>query len=130
MMNTRKLVLYADDDLDDLDMMQVMLREYPQYDLHCFPDANALLEFLRERSGNVGLVVLDHNMPLLSGRETLQRIRILFPGLEIPVIVFSTTISPLLDEEICALGGISIQKPKSFLEFNERIRIMMQYCEE
>ncbi|RYZ23410.1 MAG: response regulator [Chitinophagaceae bacterium] len=128
-MNIRKQVLYADDDPDDRDIMMQLFREYPELDLHTFNDGVDLIAHLLQQSNQVGLIILDHNMPVFTGKATLQRIRLLRPDLQIPVILLSTTISPVLDAETAALGGISFKKQSSFAEIREGLKKMVQYCE-
>ncbi|TCJ17704.1 response regulator [Flaviaesturariibacter flavus] len=128
-MNIRKQVLYADDDPDDQDIMKQLFLEYPEYDLHTFGDGTDLIEHLLKFPHLVCLVILDHNMPLLSGREALQRIRLLLPDNPLPAILYTTTISPLLDAEASGLGAVPFKKPTSFSEIRESLKKMVQYCE-
>ncbi|TCJ14536.1 response regulator [Flaviaesturariibacter flavus] len=128
-MNIRKQVLYADDDPDDQDIMKQLFLEYPELDLHTFGDGIDLIAHLLQQKSQVGLVILDHDMPAFSGKETLQRIRLLLPDIELPVILYTTTLSPVLDAQTAALGGISFKRPTSFSETRENLKKMVQYCE-
>ncbi|RYY41177.1 MAG: response regulator [Chitinophagaceae bacterium] len=129
-METRKLVLYADDDIDDLEMMEQLFADYPAYNLRCFLNAYDLIAFLVEHSRAISLIILDHNMPTLSGQEALQRIRLMYPDRDLPVVVYTTSVSPVLNADVSALRGVSIQKPGTFLEVKERLKTIVQYCEE
>ncbi len=72
------------------------------------------------------LVVLDLNMPAISGQEVLQRIRSDPRLSDVPVLVMTTSAFER-DKQLCESLGVSgfIQKPHSFEEYRvvvEKIR--------
>jgi CheY-like chemotaxis protein len=127
-------IVLADDDPDD----QVLVREalgeagLPT-DLRTVGDGLELLEYLRAEGRHAGappadLVLLDLNMPRMSGHEALEEIR-KDPRLRaIPVVVLSTSSH---DDDVLrtyALGGNSfITKPPSFPGLVEVMRALDRY---
>lgn len=91
-------VLFIDDDPDDLEFYgECFLNVYPH--IHVEEARNGLraMEYLRQAKKNrqlPNLIVLDINMPLLGGRETLQEIKDDEELASIPVVIFSTASSP------------------------------------
>ena len=85
------LVLYADDDLDDLQFIVDAFSEYQsQIDLVTFPHGADLLAYLSTlpEATTPCLVILDVNMPVLNGKETLQAIRAKERFLDMQVVLF------------------------------------------
>ncbi|RDI75177.1 Response regulator receiver domain [Gaiella occulta] len=73
-------------------------------------DGVEALELLRERLDVVDLVLTDLDMPGMTGRELLQRVRELAPGL--PVLLMSGYTSDGVDAEIAAAAPAAfIAKP-------------------
>lgn len=91
MMDKAICVLYADDDLDDIELFQEIVRDIDQSVLVLFAhDGLQALRILREARVLPDIVFLDINMPLINGKECLAEIRRdkLLKGL--PVIMYST----------------------------------------
>jgi CheY-like chemotaxis protein len=94
----KHLVLYADDDEDDLQLVREAFDNYAtNVEVITFPDGISLLEFLKKRSisdPSPCLIILDINMPILNGKETLKDIRLLEEYNEIPIVLFTTSSLP------------------------------------
>ncbi len=80
-------ILAADDDRMNLEMLEVMLSE-----LDCrflkVTDGQQALDML-ESDGKIDIVLLDLEMPVLNGYETLTRIKQSFSWRDVPVIVLT-----------------------------------------
>lgn len=78
------------------------------------------LEFLEQfsASGAQSLVVLDLNMPGISGLEILRRMRASDRDREVPVLVFTTSLLPS-DREACKALGVAgfLNKPTTFKQY-------------
>ena len=95
----KNIVLYADDDIDDLELVTSSFEMYANnVEVITFMDGTEIVEFLGKRSDldpHPCLIILDINMPLLNGKDALVKIRRM-PGYEsIPVVLFSTSSQPI-----------------------------------
>src|SRR5690349_11198056 len=92
-------ILWADDDADDLQMMQeVMHKTGRDYNIIEVQNGREALEYLNKAKQNSDfpcLIILDINMPVLDGKETLSIIKNTKEYNEIPVVVFTTSESEL-----------------------------------
>src|SRR5215207_2083878 len=94
----KNVVLYADDDPDDLELVKEAFSRYSKnVEVITVMDGSQVLSYLhrlKEEDPSPCLVILDINMPMLNGKETLKKIRE-FPGLEkLPVVLFTTSSLP------------------------------------
>ncbi len=94
----KSLVLYADDDPDDIQLLSEAFEVYSNdLELMTFTDGIELLRFIETVDPfHVApcLFILDINMPLLNGKETLRRLRRLDSFADVPVVLFSTSSLP------------------------------------
>ena len=89
------LVLYADDDIDDIKFVEESFSETTK-NIELVTAYNGLdlvryLEKLTPFDPNPCLVILDVNMPLMNGKETLLKIREMSRFQNIPVVLFTTS---------------------------------------
>lgn len=94
----KNIVVYADDDLDDLELVQEAFTLYARdVDLVSFTDGISALTYLESLSDSESLpclVILDINMPMLSGRDVLVKIRENNLLESTPVVLFTTSSQP------------------------------------
>src|SRR6476661_7345315 len=89
------LVLYADDDVDDIKFVEESFSETTQ-NIELVTTYNGLdliryLEGLSTFDPNPCLIILDVNMPLMNGKEALLKIRQMDRYHNIPVVLFTTS---------------------------------------
>ncbi|GAA4321762.1 response regulator [Flaviaesturariibacter amylovorans] len=125
-MSTRQLILWVDDDLDDLEIFtQAAAEVCPEAEVHYAHNGLEALTYLeRAKSAKAfpDLVILDMNMPKLGGRETLASIKSNPDFQQLNVIVFTTSSSPL-DALFCEKYGAEIFiKPQSYEHLKEFAR--------
>jgi len=105
-----KTVLIVDDDQDLLSTLEDILRS-EGYAVHCATDgADALREFQ-----NIGpdIVLLDNNMPNMSGLEALSTLRKLDP--KVPVVMITGLLNNNLISKATEYGAnYFISKPPDF----------------
>ncbi|MBO9682118.1 MAG: response regulator [Flavisolibacter sp.] len=93
----KSLVLYADDDIDDLNFVrEAFLRQDNSIELKIFSCAEDLLQFIHDQKDSPlpCLVILDINMPRMAGKDALRLIRTIERYNEVPVVLFSTSTMP------------------------------------
>jgi DNA-binding response OmpR family regulator len=121
-------MVVIDDDDDDTDLVQTAMEEIGS-DVECiiFNSAeNALCYFDDKTHILPDFIILDLNMPKVSGRECLARIRKLSAYANVPVIINSTSIFPKDKVELKALGASFIfTKTNRFEKLVEVLRFIM-----
>ena len=104
-------ILLAEDDQNLRESLQDTLR-YEDYAVEAVENGQLLVDKLA--NGEYDLVIMDNDMPILTGVQALKEIR--NQGKSLPVIVFSTR-SGELQKTITELGGTCLSKeaPQDFL---------------
>ena len=91
----KNLVVYADDDTDDLELVQDAFAQYSNnVDVKTFIDGGRTLSYLQtlaEQDVTPCLIILDVNMPVISGKEVLVRLREMDRFESVPVVLFTTS---------------------------------------
>ncbi|MFL5810434.1 MAG: response regulator [Flavisolibacter sp.] len=94
----KNIVLYADDDADDLELVQDAFARYSKnVDVVTVCDGSQALQYLtrlNEDEPKPCLVILDINMPILNGKEVLVKLRQLEHFESTPVVLFTTSSLP------------------------------------
>src|SRR5262245_25920081 len=92
-------------------------------------------DYLRGKSGAAGtdrptpdLILLDLNLPQMSGREVLERIRATPACCHLPVIVFSSSCAPPEVRELYIAGANGyVEKPQDYTRFVEVMRNLLGF---
>jgi CheY-like chemotaxis protein len=128
----KKKILWADDDPDDLMLMRQVLQESEQdFDIIEVPNGREALNYLDKASDKSlpCLIILDMNMPVLNGRETLAIIKSEKEYKNIPTVVFTTSSSEL-DKMFCKRYNVEmITKPPSFKNLNAAVHRLLSFCQ-
>jgi len=133
MNTTDKLLLCVEDDHDDsLWIGEISAEVDPKIVFVAKPNGRDALLFLdhqKEQNHLPCLILLDLNMPLMDGKETLLAIKKDPELREIPVVVFTTS-SSKKDELFCEKHGAEmITKPQSFPGFKRTIKhLVLSRC--
>ena len=128
------IVVYVDDDPDDLDLLKEAFEKYnDQIEVICFESSSNATAYLEE-IGAAGffpsLVILDVNMPMFDGKQTLTRLRQIQGYENIPVVLFST--SSLPKEKLFAetfKAGV-ITKPLSLKQMEAITDVFIDHFDE
>ena len=128
----KSVVLYADDDLDDVQLIADAFAPYRSViDLHTFANGMDLLLHLEGKvSEPPCLVILDINMPILNGKETLRAIRNLKHFEELPVVLFSTSTLPSEKAFARSLNAGFCPKPLHYEHIDLIVEEMLDQCAE
>ena len=130
-------ILLADDDEDDRHITREALEHARVVnDLYAVEDGVELLDYLKRRgkygdaahSPRPDLILLDLNMPRLSGREALEFIKQDAELRSIPVVVLTTSREPDDIDRLYEIGANSyVSKPVTFSELVEIMRTLGRY---
>lgn len=108
----QKKILLAEDDLDDQELFFDFLLKRGDVDLMPIVDNGvALIEYLSgisEMHAFPDLIVLDQNMPLKNGIQTLQYLKTDTRYRHIPVIIYSTYTDDRLVNTCSSLGASGV----------------------
>ena len=137
MKNTKDIlkIILADDDQDDRDFFKDAISDI---EIDCFlefcENGIALIDRLNDLVQPVpDIVFLDLNMPMLSGLDTLEKIRKDSKFSRIPIIAIYSTSSDQKDRDRSLLSGADayITKPSDFGFLKELLRkIFDMDCEQ
>lgn len=128
----RKHILWADDDMDDLMLMRHVLQdigdEYNITEVNNGREAIDYLEKSKQTNNLPCLIILDMNMPVLNGKETLSLIKKDAALKDIPLVFFTTSNSEL-DRMYCKRFGVEmVTKPPQYNNLKETVKNLLDYC--
>ena len=133
MNNDRKVILYVDDDPDDLALFRqaVQSLDTDYQILEAFDGVNALelLTKLDYSNELPCLIVLDINMPRMDGKETVVALQKDTKFYSIPIVLYSTS-SSQLDRTFSRSKEVElITKPFDYDTILNVTRKLLNYCE-
>jgi CheY-like chemotaxis protein len=120
-------ILLADDDAVDRELFSEALKSTRvKYKLNEVPGGEEVFTHLNSHSNKPDLIVLDLNMPLKDGRETLKELKADKKFKRIPVVMLSTSNSHF-DVLFSYDNGASLflTKPHSFHDLVEMLDLML-----
>lgn len=125
-------ILWADDDVDDLMLMREVLQDlgerYNIAEVHNGHEALVYLQKAKQIDELPCLIILDMNMPVLDGKETLARLKKDEVLRKIPVVFFTTSNSQM-DRMYCKHNGVEmITKPPQYNNLKEAVHRLVRHC--
>ena len=128
----KNTILWADDDMDDLQMMREILQKNGQQfqiiEVNNGREALHFLESALQHDTLPCLIILDINMPVMDGKETLTWIKKNQALSSVPVVVFTTSDSEM-DRLFCQKYGTEmITKPPNFTSLESSIVKLLKFC--
>jgi CheY-like chemotaxis protein len=128
---TKNLVLYVDDDKDDIEIVREAFEPYQNIDLVTFSESYAFLHylFMDKTSPRIpSLMLIDINMPVLSGKELLTMLRS-YEHLKNVMTVLYTTSSFDSDQTFAKrLNARFVTKPVERERLNSTIQQLLRDC--
>lgn len=134
---TEKVILLVEDNPDDVELtLRAFNKNHLLNKVVVAQDGAAALDYLfgggvyagRDPSVSPQLVLLDLNLPKLSGLEVLRRIRADERSQYLPVVILTTSREEQDVMESYKLGANSyIRKPVDFTQFSEAVRQLELY---
>ena len=115
-------IFIVDDDEDDLYFIKsAILNIIPESNVKCFTHGKQLIDCLNKNEIELpSFILMDLNMPIYNGKETLQYLQKNDLLNKIPVVIFSTSNNPV-EKELCLKYGASnyICKPAMVNVYDE-----------
>jgi CheY-like chemotaxis protein len=131
-MSDPKIIVCLDDDPDDRELLNNAIKDVDS----SFKVINGdngikgmyILEQLKQIEQKPCLIILDLNMPLMDGEQTLAEIK-KDPVLgNIPVVVFTTSSMEKTNSFFAQHGVAVVIKPTRYGSIVEQVRELLSYC--
>jgi CheY-like chemotaxis protein len=127
-----KAILLGEDDIDDEEFLKELFSSVDNsFSLTFIHNGRQVIEYLAGLPEDQlpCLIVLDYNMPALTGAEILQELRQQSRYDGIPKIIWSTSPSDLYRKKCLESGADDyVIKPSSVNELLETIQYMISFC--
>lgn len=122
-------ILLIDDDEDDRFFMALAVKaSTPAYTLCQASSGQQALDLLTRLAELPDLILLDLNMPGLSGFDVLTQIRQSVAWAHLPVVIFTTSREALDQARAVALGATAfISKPATYTGLDAIVMQLAQY---
>jgi len=123
------VMFFIDDDPDDQYLIRRAIQQVnSNVELVSFESSEQLFNYFNQPKSTLpDFILLDLNMPMISGKQILKRIKTTSELKTIPCIIFTTSQSERDIEESYQLGANSfIIKPGTFAQ---TVSIMQQLCD-
>lgn len=129
-----KQILLAEDDCDDQELLENAFNQIdPSWKVVCIPNGKKFVSYLAEIADQQlpALLVLDYNIPELTGVEILKLLNNESRYQEIPKIIWSTSSSPFFKAASIELGVSDyITKPNDLASFLSIAKHMLSFVKE
>jgi CheY-like chemotaxis protein len=116
-------ILVAEDDTSVRDLL-VMALSSSGYQVLVAENGKEAVEVFRTHQDSVSLILMDIVMPVMNGREALERIRELQPG--IACLFISGYGAEILDSHDDALNGTAIRKPFKLPDLLNKVYALLE----
>jgi CheY-like chemotaxis protein len=131
---TKPVLVYCDDDKDDLQLVADALLPYKDsIVVSLFESGYEAYEFLldlEKRAEKPCLIILDMNMPGLSGKELLPVLRTIPFFDDVPVVLFTTSSSQHDYRFALNYNAGFITKPMTYTQMDIIAEQFLNHCEE
>lgn len=129
--STKPVILYAEDDEDDFDSIKDALTQISDdFSLVHAHHGQEVLKFLEQEKLRPSIVVLDLNMPIMDGKETLQWLKSHEEFKHLPIMIFTTS-SREDDIKLCQTHKCSFfRKPTLYRDLLHVAQVMLQMSHE
>lgn len=131
---TKFVILYAEDDPDDLYLVKECFAKYSDFIemVHAENGQEALsaLSHMKAKGIEPCLIILDINMPVMDGRQALIQIKAIEANKHIPIVVFTTSSSSLDKSFAQKWGADFITKPLQIQDLEALAKDFTRRCRE
>jgi len=130
----KNIVLYADDDTDDLELVQDAFYRFTKnvevITARNGSQALGCLSELREEDSFPCLIILDINMPVLNGKEVLIKLREIEGFDSIPVVLFTTSSLPVDEQFAKKYNAGFVTKPLDVSQMKVITESFIDHCSD
>ena len=136
-MKNAHAILLVEDNAADIKITQRALKESASVaELIVVRDGQEAVDYLLRQGNHAGdaawrlpdLILLDLNLPRLTGREVLERLRATEAFRSVPVVVLTTSKRPEDVRDLYAAGANTyIEKPPDFSRFVQVLQTIQRY---
>ena len=127
-----KKILYVDDDLDDCLLLKQAINKISPIEIvyaHNGLEALAILNQQRQTNSLPRLIVLDINMPVIDGIQTLEEIKKDSAFKIIPIVIFTTSVNSLNTETLKNQDIDILIKPTDWVSYSQIANKLVSYCD-
>lgn len=128
-----RIVLCVDDDPDDRELIRnAIFKVDSSYTVTYATNGKEALQYLMRAAETElpCLVILDINMPVMDGKQTLVEIKKNRKLKELPIVMFTTSSHPG-DLSFCKLHGAEfVTKPANFNQITREAEKLLLHCAE
>ena len=128
---SKSVVLYVDDDADDILLVKESLERYPNIELISFTDSHAFLKYIIDSKPFQrlpSLILIDINMPQLNGRELLAMLRSYEQLRKVSIVLYSTSQLNSDNHFAKSLDASFVTKPSSISKLDQLIDEILLGC--
>ena len=131
-MVSQRIIVSLDDDPDDRDLLNSAIKDVDSSIKVINGDNGIKGLYILEQLMQIGqkpcLIILDLNMPLMDGQQTLAEIK-KKPGFEnIPIVIFTTSSMEKSNKFFADNGVPVVIKPVKYGSIVEQVRELLSYC--
>ncbi len=130
----KSVVLYADDDLDDIQLVRDAFMNYTQQvELVSVQDGLEAMSYLKALPLSEEppcLIILDINMPRMDGKEALIKLRQMKRYQNVPAVLFTTSSQPRDKKFAEAYNAGFFTKPIDFKQMDIVTGKFIEHCHE
>jgi CheY-like chemotaxis protein len=128
-----RIVLCVDDDPDDRELIRnAIFKVDPSYSVAYATNGKEALSYLDQslKTELPCLIIMDINMPVMDGKQTVAEIKKIEKLKEVPIVVFTTSNHPS-DLQFCQRHGVElVTKPANFVQITSEAERLLQHCSE
>lgn len=130
--SNKPVILYAEDDQDDFEVLKdALMQQTDRFELVQAYNGTEVISFLDQHPSELPcLIVLDLNMPIMDGKQTLRWLKEKNEHKHIPTMVFTTS-SREEDLKLCKSHDCTFfRKPTLYRDLLHVVQMMLQLSEE
>ncbi len=130
----KHVIVYADDDPDDIELVEDAFKRFANnVEVVTFRDASEALSYLNNQTDLDPLpclVIFDINMPVMSGKDALMRLRQTERYRSVPVVLFTTSSMPVDKSFAHRYDAGFITKPLGYDQMEIITKQFIDHCNE